>query len=235
MNESSRIRIHYFTDVLCIWAYLAQIRLDELIKNYSSQIDVTYNFMPVFGHTQNRIGHGWKDKGGFDAFSKHMHKVIEEFPHIELHKDIWKKNIPKTSSTSHLFIKAVQCLVETGTISNECRENCGQKTLLEDFIWEVRVAFFRDLRDISQVSELFDIAKSMNLPADKIQEVLDDGSALAEFSRDIELRDEFNVDGSPTYILNEGRQKLYGNVGYRIIEANLLEIIKQPVMEASWC
>lgn len=235
MNESSRIRIHYFTDVLCVWAYLAQIRLDELIKNYSSKIDVTYNFMSVFGHTENRIAKGWKEKGGFDAFSKHMHKVIEEFPHVELHQDIWTKNIPKTSTTSHLFIKAVQCLVENGSISNERREDCGHKTLLEEFIWEVRLAFFRDLRDIGQMSELFDIAKSMGLPADKIQAVLDDGSALAELSRDIELKDEFNIDGSPTYILNKGRQKLYGNVGYRIIEANLLEILKKPAMEASWC
>jgi predicted DsbA family dithiol-disulfide isomerase len=235
MNETSGVRIHYFTDVLCIWAYLAQIRLDELIKNYSSKIDVTYHFMPVFGHTENRIKKGWKDKGGFDAFSKHMHKVIKDFPHVELHEDIWKKNIPKTSTTSHLFIKAVQYLVNNDTISNECREDCGQQTLLEEFIWQVRLAFFRDLRDISQIRELFDIAKTMNLPINKIQEVLDDGSALAELSRDIELKDEFNVDGSPTYILNEGRQKLYGNVGYRIIEANLLEILKQPDMEASWC
>ena len=235
MNESERIRIHYFTDVLCIWAYLAQIRLDELIKNYSSQIEVTYHFMPVFGHTQHRIGEGWKDKGGFDGFSKKMHQVIEKFPHVELHPDIWKKNTPKTSTTSHLFIKAVQCLVDNGTISNACQADHGQHTLLEDFIWEVRLAFYRDLRDISQMSVLFDIAKSMGLPTDKIQEVLDDGTALAEMSRDIELRDEFNVEGSPTYILNEGRQKLYGNVGYRIIETNLLEILKQPSMEASWC
>ncbi|WP_167374188.1 hypothetical protein [Bathymodiolus platifrons methanotrophic gill symbiont] len=34
------IRIHYFTDVLCVWAYLAQVRLDELIKNYASDIEL---------------------------------------------------------------------------------------------------------------------------------------------------------------------------------------------------
>jgi len=235
MSESTPVRIRYFTDVLCVWAYLAQIRLDELIKNYSSEIEINYNFMPVFGHTQNRIGNAWKDKGGFEGLSKHTHKICEAYPHIVLHQDIWAKNTPKTSTTSHLFIKAVQCLVENGTINNERREDAGQKTILEDFIWEVRLAFFRDLRDISQMSELFDIAKSMNLPTDKIQELLDDGSALAELSRDIELKDEFNVEGSPTYILNEGRQKLYGNVGYRIIEANLVEILKKPAMEASWC
>lgn len=234
MSQSTRIHIHYFSDVLCFWSYIAQIRLDELIKNYASDIEVTYTFMPFFGHTKNRIGKAWKDKGEFEGLSKHTHKVCEAYPHIVLHQDIWAKNTPKTSTTSHLFIKAVQCLVENGTISNERRQDCGQKTILEDFIWEVRLAFFRDLRDISQMSELFDIAKSMNLPTDKIQALLDDGSALAELSRDAELTDELNVEGSPTYILNEGRQKLYGNVGYRIIEANLVELLNKPATEESW-
>jgi len=36
-------------------------------------------------------------------------------------------------------------------------------------------------------------------------------------------------------LLNEGRQKLYGNVGYRIIEANVQEILHQPGNQASWC
>lgn len=232
---SEPIRIHYFTDILCVWAYLAQIRLDELIKNYSSKIEISYNFMPVFGCTKNRIGVGWKDKGGFEGFSKHTHEVCESYPHIELHKDIWKVNTPKTSTTSHLFIKAVQCLVDDGIISNEPHAEFDQRTLFEEFIWEVRLAFFRDLKDISQINVLMDIAKYMKLPIEKIKTVLDDGSALAELSRDIELRDEFSVEGSPTYILNEGRQKLYGNVGYRIIEVNLQEIIKRPDVEASWC
>ena len=235
MNQSPRIRIHYFTDILCVWAYLAQIRLDELIKNYSSKIEISYNFMPVFGCTQHRIGNGWKDKGGFEGFSKHTHEVCEAYPHIKLHKDIWAVNTPKTSTTSHLFVKAVQCLVNDGVISKEARAELNQRSLFEELIWQVRLAFFRDSKDISQMSILMDIAKSMNLPTEKIQYVIDDGSALAELSRDIELRDEFSIEGSPTYILNEGRQKLYGNVGYRIIEANLQEIIKQPKVEASWC
>ena len=235
MNQHPRIRINYFTDILCVWAYLAQIRLDELIKNYSSKIEISYNFMPVFGCTQHRIGNGWKDKGGFEGFSKHTHEVCEAYPHIKLHKDIWAVNTPKTSTTSHLFVKAVQCLVNDGVISNEARAELNQRSLFEELIWQFRLAFFRDLKDIGQMSILMDIAKSMNLPTEKIQNIIDDGSALAALSRDIELRDEFSIEGSPTYILNEGRQKLYGNVGYRIVEANLQEIIKQPKVEASWC
>ena len=31
MNKKTKIL--YFSDVLCVWAYIAQIRLDEVIKN----------------------------------------------------------------------------------------------------------------------------------------------------------------------------------------------------------
>jgi predicted DsbA family dithiol-disulfide isomerase len=72
---SSRIRIHYFTDVLCVWAYLAQVRLDELIKNNASDIEISYHFMPIFGNTEHRIGEGWKDKGSYAAFGQHTRKV----------------------------------------------------------------------------------------------------------------------------------------------------------------
>lgn len=231
----SRIRIHYFTDVLCVWAYLAQVRLDELIKNNAADIEISYHFMPIFGCTEHRIGEGWKDKGGYAAFGLHTHKVCAAYPYLKLHKDVWQVNTPQTSATSHLFLKAVQCLVDEGMIDNAADADSGGKTLFEKVTWQVRLAFFQDAQDISNMSVLLDIARAMQLPVVEIQRVLDNGSALAAQCRDVELRDEFRVEGSPTYILNEGRQKLYGNVGFRIIEANLHEILKQPKVEASWC
>jgi hypothetical protein len=58
---------------------------------------------------------------------------------------------------------------------------------------------------------------------------------MAEVCRDIELRDEYKIEGSPTYYLNQGRQKLYGNVGYRVVSANLRELLERPGHQASWC
>ena len=46
---------------------------------------------------------------------------------------------------------------------------------------------------------------------------------------------ELGVRGSPTWVLNSGRQILYGNVGYRILNANIEELLKNPAVEASWC
>ena len=35
--------------------------------------------------------------------------------------------------------------------------------------------------------------------------------------------------------LNEGRQLLAGNVGYRVIEANIRELLDTPGDQQSWC
>jgi hypothetical protein len=35
--------------------------------------------------------------------------------------------------------------------------------------------------------------------------------------------------------MNDGRQKLFGNVGYRLLEANVQELLRTPAGEASWC
>jgi len=44
------------------------------------------------------------------------------------------------------------------------------------------------------------------------------------------------IEGSPSFVLNEGRQKLYGNVGFRIIEANIQELLRAPgTDQVSWC
>lgn len=44
------------------------------------------------------------------------------------------------------------------------------------------------------------------------------------------------LDGSPTFVLNDGRQKLFGNVAFRIIEANIREMLQAPnETQASWC
>jgi hypothetical protein len=40
---------------------------------------------------------------------------------------------------------------------------------------------------------------------------------------------------SPTFVLNEERQKLYGNFGYRVIEASVHELLAEPGERASWC
>jgi predicted DsbA family dithiol-disulfide isomerase len=229
------VNISYFTDMLCVWAYVAQIRLDELQRQHGSEIEVRYRFVPIFGSTAHRVGESWKHRGGFDGYAAHVAEVCDGFDHVQLNPDAWTRVRPASSGVSHQFVKAIQVLEEEGEISAEPDERFDAKSRFEEFVWRARLAFFRDGRDISRIDVLLDLAVGLDLPADQIERRLDDGRAMAAMCRDSQLGDELKVDGSPTYVLNQGRQKLYGNVGYKIIEANVEEILRRPDDAASWC
>jgi predicted DsbA family dithiol-disulfide isomerase len=62
-----------------------------------------------------------------------------------------------------------------------------------------------------------------------------DGSAMAFLMGDYQNAKRQEIKGSPSYVIGDGRQTLYGNVGYRVILANIEELLKNPTDEASWC
>lgn len=221
MLNTPPIEISHFSDVLCVWAYVGQIRVDELRQNYGQQLRFDYRFIPLFADTQQRIGEGWKDRGGFTAFNRHVLEVGEGFGHVSLHPELWLSHQPRSSCQAHLVIKAAQLL--------------GRESAAEILSWAIRSAFFRDNKDISQMAVLMEIVEGLSLPVDEIERLIHDGSAMAALFEDIRQRDAHKVEGSPTFVLNQGRQKLYGNVGYRVIDANIQELLSRPHDCASWC
>ncbi len=235
MDTQAPVRIEYFSDVLCVWAYASQIRLDELLSHFGDQVAVSYHFLPLFAFAADRIGERWKDRGGYAAYGEHVREVCERFPHAEVHPRVWDQTAPRSSASAHHFLKAVQLLEHKGLVDGRRRAKFGGRTLFEEAMWRVRTAFFRDSRDISTLDCQMKIAAELDLPKPALTELMTNGEAMAGIFHDIELRDRFGVRGSPTYVLNEGRQLLYGNVGYRVIEANVEEILRRPEHEATWC
>ena len=228
------IKLSYYSDVLCFWAYAAQVRLDELKQTFGSRIEIEHHFISVFGNTAQRIGEGWKDRGGYAGFSEHLLESAKNFPHLRVNPEIWKLSTPKTSASSHCFLKAVQLLQAQGLISHAVDETYN-KTLFEEFLWRVRCAFFEQAEDIGNVSVLKRIAEGLDLPIAEIDSLLSDGSALAALMSDMDNKEELKLEGSPSFILNDGRQKLYGNVGYKVIEANVTELLEHGGKQLSWC
>jgi len=124
---------------------------------------------------------------------------------------------------------------KAGTCNTSLDEYNG-RVPFEQAIWLFRDAFFRQARDISQRKTQDEIAEQMGFSLQAISEVLDSGAAFAALHADDVAKQNYNVPGSPTLVLNEGRQMLYGNVGYRIIDANIRELLHNPEEgEASWC
>ncbi len=222
------IRISYFSDVLCIWAYIAQIRLDELAANFPDQVAIDYHFFPVFGNAHEKLETRWRDRGGLRGYSDHVHTVAAKFPHITLHPDVWVVNTPTSATSCHLFLNAIQLLEIKEIIPKS-------EKIFEKANWAFREAFFTQLANVSDRKVQFEIAEKLGVPIVAIQKQIDSGEAYALLSKNFELVKEHTVSVSPTLIFNEGRQRLNGNVGYRVIEANIRELLNNPPNEHSWC
>jgi len=231
--QSQKINIAYFSDVLCVWAYIAQARLDQLRKDFSDKINLSCHYVSIFGDTYNKIENNWQDKGGFNGYREHIEKVCQQYDFVSLHSDTWSVARPRSSMSCHLFLKAIELIQQQ---EPSIYSGVYGRTLVEECAWQMRLAFFRDGRDIAQYEEQIRIAEKLSIPIPKLEKILHDGTAYAQLSNDFELKDQLTIMGSPTFVLNEGRQKLYGNVGYRIIEANILELLETPTStQASWC
>ncbi|PAX52481.1 DsbA family oxidoreductase [Brunnivagina elsteri] len=222
------IRIFYFSDVLCVWAYITQIRIEELKTAFPDDIEIDYHFVPVFGNAHEKLENGWRDRGGLAGYSNHVKEIGRKFEHITVHPDIWTHDIPASSISSHLFLHALHLLEVKGLVPKSDR-------VLERTAWAFREAFFTQLANVSDRKVQLTIAERLKLPINDIKATIDSGEAYAQLAKDAELVKEHNVTVSPTLIFNEGRQKLNGNVGYRVIEANIRELLNNPPDEQSWC
>lgn len=62
------------------------------------------------------------------------------------------------------------------------------------------------------------------------------GEAHTALMSDDQEAQALGIRGSPSLVLDAGRQTLYGNVGFGIIQANIAELLREPQAgAASWC
>ena len=106
----SPIKIEYYSDILCIWAYVTQLRIEKLIETFGDRIEITAYACSVFPDAHEKIALLWQNRGGFEGYGAHVRSVAEKFPHIEVHSDVWNKTVPRTSAAAHLFVKAVEII-----------------------------------------------------------------------------------------------------------------------------
>lgn len=228
----SLVKITYFSDVLCIWAYITQTRIDAVREKFAAGVDIDHRFCTVFGDTAQKIGVGWQAKGGYQGFNRHLLELAQRYPHIELHPEVWLKTRPASSASPHLFLKAIQqCGLESGA-----QAKSGAATAFDQIAWAFRRAFFRDCRDISRWDIQCEIAKALGADVGAIERCIHSGIAFARLAADYQDAEKMRIEGSPSFVLNEGRQKFYGNVGFRLMDANIQELLRAPgADEASWC
>lgn len=219
--------VQHYSDVLCVWAYAAHVRLDEMSKRFEDQVRISTHFVPVFPDARGKIAAGWAKRGGFEAYGDHVAEVGAQFDHVNIHPDVWRKTQPHSSNAAHLFLKAV----ELANPSDDLRNSDAYRAT-----WAFRQAFFEHAKDIADGRVQRDTAQGLGLDMAAIEAQLQSGVAMAALDADTKFCEINKISGSPTIRMNGGRQILYGNVGFHLIEANLKELLRAPKPdEASWC
>ncbi len=218
---NSPLVIEYYTDILCVWAWIAQRRIDELKKELQNQIEFQYCFVDVFGDVPAKIDAQWKEKGGYEGFAEHVQKSAAVFEYAYINDKVWREIRPTTSANAHLMLKAIEAIYGMGQCIN--------------MALNFRKAFFVDAQNIGDLEVLFGLVEANGLNQKLIIKSINDGTAMAALMHDYQKSYQQGIKGSPSFVIDGGRQTLYGNVGYRVLLANVEELLKKPNDEASWC
>jgi predicted DsbA family dithiol-disulfide isomerase len=224
------VEIKYFSDVLCVWAYISQVRINAIKEKFGEGVRIEHRFCSVFGDTATKINATWKEKGGYAGFNAHLRQAVSKYPHIEVHPDLWLNTRPATSMSAHLFLKAVQ--LGEGDLATRKQ----QPGTFDRAMWAFRRAFFEECRDISHFEVQREIAAGLGIATGTIEKYIHSGAAFAALAADYQEAERLRIEGSPSLVLNQGRQKLYGNIGFWLIEANVQSLMRTPASDdASWC
>ena len=218
---SKPLIVEYFSDVLCVWAWISQRRLEELAEEFGEQVELKYSFVDVFGNTAEKIATQWSDRGGYEGFADHVQSSAAIFEDAPVSPALWKTVRPASSANAHMVLKAVAGV-----------HGAAQSA---DLALAIRKAFFVHAEDISHLSVLYKLVEMQQLNSEAVREALKDGSAIAALMADYQSARQGNIKGSPSYVMDKGRQVLFGNVGYRVLRANIKELLNKPQGEASWC
>lgn len=218
---SNPLVVDYYSDILCVWAWIAQRRIDELNKQLVNKIELRYHYIDVFGDAIYKIPNQWRERGGYDGFSAHVIESAAVYDDAHINSDIWTKVRPTSSANPHLVLKAIE-------LTYSCQRSI-------DLALKFREAFFVEAKDISDLSVLFTLIEQVGLDSSRVNKALVDGSAMAGLMRNYQQAKMLALKGSPSYIIDNGRQILYGNVGYRVLLANIEAQLNSPENDVSWC
>ncbi|MGV6807309.1 MAG: DsbA family oxidoreductase [bacterium] len=214
--------VDYFSDVLCVWAWIAQRRVNELHRQFGDLIKVRYRYIDVFGDTAGKIESQWRERDSYQGFASHVLHSAATYEDAPVHANIWQPGYrPTTSATAHTYLKATELVHDADTARL--------------FATALRRAFFVDGLDIARGDVIEELLAVENCDLPAIRNHLKDGTAIAALMHDYQEAKNNNLRGSPSYVMGNGRQILWGNVGYRVLSANVEELIKKPTNEASWC
>lgn len=220
------LAVTYWTDPLCIWAYLAQDKVDRLVARFGTQVELRSRVVPVFGNLPARFASGPWAAAGPEGRAASTRKVATEHGHPEVSARGFVDDLPASSWAPGAVAEAVGMLEADGQV----RHGASGEVLQA-----LRKAFLVDDLNIARREVQRRVVEALELPWEAVALRLDDGSALAAVVQADEDRRAAKVQGSPTWVFDGGRAMLYGNVSEGVLQATVAELLAGAAAGCSDC
>ena len=217
--ESARDRIEfgYWSDPLCIWALVAQEKLDRLLADLGQHLVVDYRVVPVFGSVPWRFSKGPWAKDGIEGRVAATRRIAEQGGRTDITGECWRTAAPASSWATAMAIKAVFAMEARHQAPSESGARYQRALRNEFFVAGANVA----RRDVQ-----LRVAEAQGLARTPIEEQLDDGTALAAVWEDHMEKERLKIQGSPTYVFDGGRAMLYGNFEYGMLRSTVDQLVR---------
>lgn len=221
---SARLKFSYWSDPLCIWALVAQEKLDRVLGELGEHVRVDYRIVPVFGSVPWRFAQGPWAKEGIDGRVLATRRIAEQGGRTDVSGECWRSAQPASSWAPAAAIKAVFAS------DDGAGDDMGPR-----YQRALRERFFVNESNIALRSVQLEVAEQLGLPRKPIEQRLDDGSALAALCEDHAEKERLRIQGSPTYVFDGGRAMLYGNFDYGILRSTVFELVRGAGPGGSAC
>lgn len=223
---SRTVSFGYWSDPMCIWAFVAQRKLDALLERHGAVLAVDYRVVPVFGSVPERFARGVWAKGGVEGRVEATARIAAEHGHPEVTGEVWRTDAPASSWAASAPIVAALRAEAEGVLA----PGAGAA-----FLRRSRAAMFVENRNVARRAVQLELAEELGLPRPPIEQRLDDGSALAALWEDHQERERLKIQGSPTYVFDGGRAMLYGNFDEAVLTATVETLVAGLRVGGSAC
>ncbi len=206
------LTIDFYSDILCIWGWVGQHHNRQLLKRWDhTQVEWRFRYLELYGDVKARVEKNFRGEEAWDKYASAAERLVSKFEGLSVHPDIWRKTRPTTSMMAHQTIKAVE-------------QTHGELAAIE-YSNRVREAFFAEARDVSQASVLTELLKEQSIAHHDLTTHLQDGSALAKTIAEFRQAENDKIPGSPSWVMDNNRYRLFGNVKPEIIIATVDSLI----------
>ncbi len=210
------IDFDYWSDPLCIWAYVAQPKLEHVLDAWGEQVHVSYHVVPVFGSVVQRFRDGKWAKAGPEGRAETTRRVAAEHG-FEVSGACWLGDCPASSWAAGVALEGVFAMEAAGEI--EAGKGAAYQLAM-------RRRFFEDNENVARRRVQLELAEALSVPRAGLESRLDDGSALAALFEDHDRRQRMGIQGSPTFVFDGGRAMLYGNFSEDVLSATVAELVR---------